>query len=171
MENIENVKVTSKEWNEVVNFVENLNSKRKREEKELRESYLKHAVYKIELYNFNSDEIPYYVLDTEIEEKFNFNNYIFVNIVDKNHVKEIKTGKIYPIVNLKKEKENWISSVVDYSCSKEEIEQFALSKNKFLPTKNYSLAELEVYLTDEISVDENILNNIDNKEKIKMLRK
>lgn len=171
MENIENVKVSSKEWNEAVNFVNELNKKREKEKQELRESYLKQEIYKIGLYNFNSEEIPYYILDNELEEKINLNNYIFVNIVDRNHVKEIKTGKIYPIVNLKKEKENWISSVVDYSCSKEEIGQFALSKNKFLPTKNYSLAELEVYLTDEISVDENILNNIESREKIKMLRK
>lgn len=90
------------------------------------------TIYKIRLYSFKDGKKPYCVEDDKFEDVLNFMGSILVTIADCSHVKEIKTGKIIPIVHLIKNNDYWNSSVIMSDHLTEDDTLFTLSQNKIL---------------------------------------
>lgn len=113
-----------------------------------RNQNLSSNVYKIPLYSFANADYPYCVEDNQFENVFEFNKNIFATVIDDSHIKEIKTGLVFPIVDLLKTNDKFSSSIIMYSSLTEDDFVFAVSKNKFLITQKLDLNELIEYLED-----------------------
>ncbi len=142
---------------ETLNVLKEIKEKRNQEMKDARMKFLSSIVYKVPLYSFNS-VMPNYLVDNEFEKVFNFDRCIFVTVVDKNHVKEIKTGMVFSILNLSKENDNFESSYIDYTLSDEQYSRFALSKNSMLQGQKSTLEELISYIKCDEKVIRDYIN-------------
>ena len=152
-------------WMDTCNIVKEIEQKREQEKMTERDKYLSSIIYKISLYNF-SDIMPKYLMDSNFNDIFKFERCVFVNVIDKHHVKEIKTGIVFPILNLSKNNDHFESSYIEYNLKKDEYSKFAISKNNVLECKKAKVDELIQYLKIDENVIENYINGVyDNSEK------
>lgn len=115
-------------------------------------------IYKIRLYNFTSDTRPYYLVDGTFNDVFKFDKYIYAVEKDYNHVEEIRTGKVFPIVDIEKESSDWKSSYIKYSDDNSKYQNFSIRKNFVLKADPINLKELENYLKCDEEVFDSYLD-------------
>ncbi|MCI9433712.1 MAG: hypothetical protein HFI86_00355 [Bacilli bacterium] len=115
-------------------------------------------VYKILLYSFKDEKQPYYVEDNKYEAVFNLMGSILVTVVNDNYVKEIKTGKIIPIVHLIKNNDYWTSSTIMSNHLREDDVLFTISQNKLLFLEPIDIRDFNTYLEMENECLEDIFN-------------
>lgn len=115
-------------------------------------------IYKIPLYSFKDGNKPYCVDDDNFDNVFNLMGFILVTIVDSNHVKEIKTGRVIPIIHLIKENDYWTSSLIKCDDLKEDDVLFTISRNQFLFLYQINIRDLNTYLGMENQDLEAIFN-------------
>lgn len=142
---------------DTIEFVNELEKKRKKDEYNKRVKYLSSLIYKVHLYKFASSKKPKYLIDGDFDNNFELSKTIYATIVDNMHVKEIKTGMIFPIVGLEKNDDKWTSSNIIYGDLNDNQSQFAISNNiKLLTGKD--LKDLYTYLSYDKEIIKNYLN-------------
>lgn len=134
-----------------------------------RKQYLSSIIYKIPLYSFVGSNQPYCFEDDQFDNVFTFSNNIFATVIDKNHVKEITTGMVFPIVDLSKNNDKFSSSIIKYDNLTEKDILFAISKNRILMTSKADLKKLVIYLKAKRNIIEYFIQKyqISAKTKIK----
>lgn len=170
MENSAEEKVFDRYWMEdTIDFVNKIAEKRQIEQDKKiyneRMKYLSSIIYKISLYNLSSLSRPNWLIDEHFDEIFKFSKNIYATVIDGEHIQEIKTGMVFPIVDLEKKDDNWKSSNIIYGDLDDNNSQFAISYSKVLKTEKGSLKELYNYLKYDKEVIENYINGEQGKTK------
>jgi len=163
---------------EALQFVNKLKEKRELVERKNMIKKICLVVRKVYLYTFKS-EMPTYVDDDKFADLFKYYRCIYATILDESHVKEVKTGRIFPILDLQKEDDRFKSSLVARGCILREAEYskgFVFSENGLLECESLSgkkdLDDLSKYL----SLPENVIDSYINgeyyqsEEKVKQLK-
>lgn len=141
--------------------VQELEKKRNLQEQTKRSNYLKSIIYKIPLYKFKSSDRPIILDDNVFDEVFEYDKVIFAQVIDSNHIQEIKTKKIFPILELSKKDDRWNNAWVKYAEQAENYSQFPISENRFIKTRNFGIDELVAYMSlDESVISDYIENNL-----------
>ncbi len=141
------------------------------------ETYKSSIIYNIDLYTFNSYNIPFYINDKDFDNSFRIFRNIFVTKPDSKHIEEIRTGIILPIVDLDNVYFSGDNYSINYNTdSDDNYALFAISYNKILKANKMDLNKLLDYYKEEKDDIENLIkckqmNIINIPEKSKMLKK
>lgn len=114
-------------------------------------------IYNVDLYTIKSSNIPFYVDAEEFEKTFKFFHNIFVTMPDNEHVKEIRTGLILPIVNLDKGYSRDEPNINNNTDSDDNYALFAIRYKKKLIAHEMDLNQLLDYYKKEKTYIENLI--------------
>lgn len=112
-------------------------------------------IFKVKIYNSDIALNVNYITTKKIYNLFKFEKCIYAVEEDFNHIREIRTGMIFPIVCIDKENHNLIKSHVKYASDQDDYSSFAIRENSLLNVESLNIKELEYYL----NCDELYFNN------------
>lgn len=115
--------------------------------------YKSSIVYNIDLYSCKFSNMPVYINDEDFNKFFKTNYNIFVTWLDSKHVKEIRTGIVFPIVDLDNGYFSKDTSKIKYNINSDEnCDLFAISYNEIvLKDKKFDLNKLINYFNEDMT--------------------